>query len=120
MSRHFDPGDVPPRIAAAYMSAVRAADDLGSLTAGARRARAHPIAVDEPYLWQIAGQPGASRQLRDFAERVRSGGARWPDVVLGSDVPPEITMMRRSANFEWELPEPTPEAGRPTQRGFLR
>ncbi|MEA3530946.1 hypothetical protein [Nocardia implantans] len=66
--------------------------------------------VTEEFMSNLAAAPGASDALLAYAERVRAGECRWSDIEqLARPVPPEVTELKNSPQFEWKWdPEPPP------------
>lgn len=65
--------------------------------------------VDEQLMWRLADDANASNELREYADRVRSGECAWSEIESKLPVlPREIQEMKASPNFWWPWSSPEP------------
>jgi hypothetical protein len=58
--------------------------------------------VDSSMMYDIASLPGASAELKAYAERVGAGESRWNEIeTLSVPVPPEVAELKRDPMLIW-------------------
>lgn len=61
-----------------------------------------PRMVDSSMMYDIASLPGASAELKAYAERVGAGECRWNEIeTLSVPVPPEVAELKRDPMLIW-------------------
>ncbi|QNG18388.1 hypothetical protein G4H71_01740 [Rhodococcus triatomae] len=97
--------DLDPSVDSAYRKLSGALDRLATVRIQSEKARMDwdlRMQVDDRFMQKVADDPGSSKALKEYSQRVATGECTWSEITvkLGA-LPPEVMQIMNDPGYRW-------------------